>query len=354
MENNNLPIGTPQEAELNANLPGMASQAQSQPTENSPNMSTNAVSQTVQPGTNPPPAQTAVNYGSAPTSVPSAPTQTAYNPYQQPSSVSTTQAYPYQSAVYGSASANPNKKSVGKIVSLVLGIVLTLVGAFLTFCLAIYDIDYFQTYGEVEIVVPAYIMVMLPLVIGIVLIVFGCRKNKNPVMAVPQTAVGANYYATPQQFAAPATTATTANTPQTVASNSQPVASGQPFPTTDASTAPVDTAAQTQVAAPSTSTPSGASPMTYQYAPTTHIQGGFDDIAKKNARKSGFISIGIVVLMWIILFITDYIFWYLLILPIGCSISALKSNIKSVVGWLSLILSILSLLLFILLLIAMF
>ena len=77
------------------------------------------------------------------------------------------------------------------------------------------------------------------------------------------------------------------------------------------------------------------------------------EVAQKNARNSALLSIGIVVIMWIILiavalFLNRWIFsWYFLIIPVIVSIGAIKNYPKSLSAWISLILSILSIVLFV-------
>lgn len=363
MENNNLPVATPQNTEPNAVQPEIVSQAQAQQTEFLPDMA-NAASQTgeSQPGTAPTPTQTAVNYGYLPTSAPSMPAQPAYNPYQQqPSFVPTLQTNPYQSAVYGSVAVNPNKKSVGKIVSLILGIILTIIGAFLTFGLAVYDIDTFQTYGEVDIIIPAYIVFLIPLIIGIILIVFGCKKNKNPVTVVPQTAVGANYYAASQptsyvptasytQSQTNTTVSAPVSQPQVNTTNFAPVSPQPQVNATDSapiSQPQVNAADSAPVSQPqvngASSTPIGASSMTYQYAPTVQIEDDSKKVAKKNARRNGIISIVISACMWLLIFVFQYVvIGWVTIIPIVLAVSSLKSYIKSATGWVSMIFSIIT------------
>lgn len=338
MENNNLPTGTPQEAELNAVQPVN--------TENQPETTTEVSAQTPEPQPQNVPeapvqstASYSYSYGSAANVAPSVPQQ-AYNPYQQQASVPNT-AYPYQAQVY-TQTTNPNKKSGGKIVALVFGIILTIIGAFLTFCVTVYYMDVYNTYDAVSVEIPVYVTVLLPLIIGIILIVFGCKKKK--IAAVNPSAVGVpNSYPTPLTYS-PTLYAQPTVQP-TVTPNPQPT-TVQPSTATTANPAeaatPSDVAAQTQVGAATTNSV-GTAPTTYQYAPTAPIQGNAKDILKKNARRSGLISIAISVCMWVLIFGLNFVVvGWITILPICLAYNSLKSNIKSVSGWIGMILSILT------------
>ena len=387
MENNNNPFSTPQNNNTGA-TELLSDTAATQEASTAAADASTAAPQTAQPVQTAAPQQPYNPYQAAQpvqTAAPqqpynpyqaAQPVQTAapqqpYNPYQvaQPVQTATPQQpyNPYQTA-YQSSVAATGKRSVGKIVSLVIGIILTVLGAFWLLAMIMVFISDFSTYGEVEISIPVVIIFSLPLIIGIILTVFGAKKKK--VDAVPSATT--NYYAAPQPTPA-ATVPTQAAVPTaTVPTTAVPTATA---PTTAATTnfsaaQPNTTVADsaTQAAAP-TVQPNAAPSMptfnqagentaqntvstaqTYQYAPTVTIQDDSKELTKKNARKNGLIAIGIIVLMWVILFLTDRIFWYLLIIPIVMAVNALRNNIKSIAGWASLVLSILSVILFILLL----
>ena len=73
----------------------------------------------------------------------------------------------------------------------------------------------------------------------------------------------------------------------------------------------------------------------------------------RSARKSAFISIGVVILMWVLLFVLAFLFekwvfsWYFLIIPIVISGAAIKSYPKSISAWVSLLFAVLSIVAFI-------
>ncbi len=349
MENNNQPIGTP---EVN-NAPTELSTPPA--TESAP------VINNTQPVAAPvaQPVQTA-----AP--------QQAYNPYQAAQPVQTTapqQTYnPYQ-ATYAYQSANTSKRSVGKIIALIIGILLILFGAFWLFATAMVFISEFNNYGEVEISIPVVIVFSLPLIIGIVLTVFGAKKKKS---AMPVSTAPINYnanskptaYAAPVQNSAPVapvvnTSATipqpTTYTQANLVQNSAPVQTATPVaseatvvdtsatipqPTAYTQAAPVQNATPVQTATPVTPVANTAS--SYQYTPTVAIQDDSMQLAKKTARNNGLIAIAIIAVMWLILLLSGYIFWYLLILPFIMSFNSLKNNIKSIAGWSGMILSVIS------------
>ncbi len=292
---------------------------------------------------------------------PTAPVQTAA-PQPVQTAAPQQSANPYQASYsYApSAVATTNKRSVGKIIALVIGIILTVLGAFWLLATIMVYVSEFNTYGEVEISIPVVIIFSLPLIIGIVLTVFGAKKSKQVTpVASPYSAPQPTAYTAANTYA-PTTVPTAVPTSAPVSTPvSTPVAADATAPTvSEQITAPTiqTTAAPSaptfnqagQTAAP---TPvSGAS--TYQYAPTVTIQDDSQELSKKNARKNGLIAIAIVVVMWLILLLTGYIFWYLLIIPIIMAVTALKNNIKSIAGWASLALSILSVILFIVVLIS--
>ena len=79
----------------------------------------------------------------------------------------------------------------------------------------------------------------------------------------------------------------------------------------------------------------------------------FEHIVVIPARKSAFISIGVVILMWVLLFALAFLFekwvfsWYFLIIPIVISGAAIKSYPKSISAWVSLLFAVLSIVAFI-------
>ena len=344
MENNNTPFGTPQDNN-NATTELLPDAAASQ-TPSAADVSTAAPQAAPQQPYTYQPAQP----------VQTAAPQQPYNPYQAAQPVQTAaaqQSYnPYQAAYQPSVTTTV-KRSVGKIISLIIGIILMVLGGLWLFATIAVFVSEYNTYGEVEISIPVVVIFSLPFIIGVILTVFGAKKKK--VTAVPIATT--NYYTAPQPTpyngtaTASPTAASTATAPTYTAAplpNAPAADSTAPTvqPATETSVPTFNQAGQTDAQNPVSTA------QTYQYAPTATIQDDSKKLAKKNARKNGLMSIGIVVLMWAILLITDYIFWYLLIIPIVISFNALKNNIKSIVAWLSMILSILSVILFVLLLIA--
>ena len=321
MENNNLPAATE-----NNIVPDAASAAQN----NAPSvdatgsMPSNPYAPAAQPSPNAaymPPAQPA---GYAPNAN-----------YGQPAPAANVYAY---TPGYSISKTGSGQWSVGKILALIFGIILALGGGFLTLCLVVAD----ASTGFTDVVIPAYVVVAIPLILGIVLIVLGEKKKKEPVLLNAAYAPPYN-----QGYAVPAAQ-NNANT-----GYAAPVASPAP------NTAPVqgqpaaqDTAAGMPTIAQAVSTatsaiPQGTNPagnavgMNYQYSPTAFIEDESKKLAKKNARRSALLALGVLVLMWIIAFF-GWISWYLLILPFILAFNALRSNIKSILGWLAMILSALS------------
>ena len=108
---------------------------------------------------------------------------------------------------------------------------------------------------------------------------------------------------------------------------------------------PVQTAVPTYIpaAAPQTNA------MNYQYAGSGAIQDESDKILKKNARNLGLGAIAILVLFWILVFVLDRFSIWFLIIPFILSFDSLKkSRAKSVAGWIGMIGSVLTALLFVL------
>ena len=279
---------------------------------------------------------------------PTAPTyaQPTAAPYAQPAVTSYTMpATNYQIPVNQVGS-----RTVGQKIALIFGIVLTVLFGFLTFCVAVYDIDTYNKLGEVDLELGAYIVLGIPLIIGILLIVLGARKKQNQAISAPAASyapTAASYPApSAQSYSAPVATSVPTATPLPTAT---PVATATPLPTADpAATATAsDSSAQAfPVSAPAVNTAS------YQYAPTTILADDTAKVARKTARKSALIAIACIVVLWVLVFTLDLLSWYLLIIPFVLSFRALKSYIKSPSGWFAMILSILSTIVLILLVIA--
>ena len=283
---------------------------------------------------------------------PAAPTyaQPAAPTYAQPAATYTLPATNYQIPTQ-----NTGKRTAGQIVSLIIGIILTVLFSFFTFCVAVYDIDTYNTQGEVDVEIGAYIILAIPLLIGILLIWLGARKKKNnPVIAptaayVPAAPASTGYAApTAQGYTAPTVSGTAAPAAQEFASPTATV-SGTGINTAQP-TAPVSSAntlpGTQPTAAPVTNTAD------YQYAATAIIGDDAEKVARKTARNSGLLAIGCIVIMWVLVFALDLLSWYLLIFPFILSFRAIKSCAKSPAGWFGMVLSILSAVLIVLLMIA--
>lgn len=280
-----------------------------------------------------------------------------------------------------------SKRSAGKIVALVIGIILTVIfgGLFALFLLA----DALTGFEDLSISIFIHVFFGFFLVIGILLIVLGAKKNKNAV-AVNSTVQP--YTAMPVQSAAPVpsysyTPAPVTNNTPAVPNTAAPVQTTAPVPSYSYTSAPItsntpavpNTAAPVQTAAPVNptasvynapepaavdtnsvaATPSDAtgasssSTQAFDYAPTAMISNDMNDVSKASARKSAFLSMGIVAAMWVIflalvIFLQRWVLsWYFLIIPVIIAVGAIRSYPKSVLAWISLIVSILSIVMFV-------
>ena len=225
------------------------------------------------------------------------------------------------------------KRSGGQIAALVFGIILTVLNGLLELLLFIGDAA--TDFKDSEAIAPAYVFFAFFLIIGIVLIIVGARKGKKLVPVGQQLQ---NTVYTSQPVLSP-----TYSTPvQPVATPVQPVATPvQPV------AEPVSTAADQPAATPVSTAAS------FDYAPTTIVTDDLKSVGIKSARKSAFISIGVVILMWVLLFALAFLFekwvfsWYFLIIPIVISGAAIKSYPKSISAWVSLLFAVLSIVAFI-------
>ena len=274
---------------------------------------------------------------------PTAPTyaQPTAPTYAQPAA----QTYTLPATNYQIPTQNNGKRSVGQIVSLIFGILITLFFGFCTFAVAVYDIDTYNTEGQVDVEVGVYIVLLIPLLIGILLIWLGARKKKNNAVSAPTAtyAPAAASYTTPasQGYVVPPMAASTAAAPTaTIPTAAAPIVNA-PVSGTAAETAP-----QTL---PTTAPVTTAD---YQYAATAMIGDDSEKVARKSARNSGLLAIGCIVIMWVLVFALDLLSWYLLIIPFILSFRAIKTCVKSPAGWFGMVLSVLSTILLILLVIA--
>lgn len=240
-----------------------------------------------------------------------------------------TQTYNYaptQTAPYAAAGQPiiTTKRSGGQIVALVFGIILTIIFGML--CLLLFIGDAVSGFVDFSSTIFGYGFFGFFLAIGIILIVKGAGKGKKIVSVVP-----------PQQYTA--------------------------MPTQPYSAVPVQNIPQAQsVAAPAQNIPQaqptaeaneGSAPAAFNYSPTSMINDDSKAVAKKSARKSAFLSMGVVLIMWVVLiaiiwFLNRWVFsWYFLIIPVIISIGAIKNYPKSLSAWISLVISILSIVLFV-------
>ncbi len=295
---------------------------------------------------------------------PTAPTyaQPTAPTYAQPAA----QTYTLPATNYQIPTQNNGKRSVGQIVSLIFGILITLFFAFCTFAVAVYDIDTYNTEGQVDVEMGVYIVLLIPLLIGILLIWLGARKKKNNAVSAPTAtyAPAAASYTTPasQGYVVPPMAASTATaSTATIPTATAPTAT---IPTAAAPTATIPTATAPTVTAPVSGTAAETAPQTlpttapvtntadYQYAATAMIGDDSDKVARKSARNSGLLAIGCIVIMWVLVFALDLLSWYLLIIPFILSFRAIKTCVKSPAGWFGMVLSVLSTIVLILLVIA--
>ena len=251
------------------------------------------------------------------------------------------------------------KRSGGQIAALVFGIILTVLNGLLELLLFIGDAA--TDFKDSEAIAPAYVFFAFFLIIGIVLIIVGARKGKKlvPVGQQLQNTVYTSQpvlsptYSTPvQPVATPvqpvATPVQPVATPvQPVATPVQPVAEPVSTAAVHPAATPVSTAADQPAATPVSTA------ATFDYAPTSIVTDDLKSVGIRSARKSAFISIGVVILMWVLLFALAFLFekwvfsWYFLIIPIVISGAAIKSYPKSVSAWVSLLFAVLSIVAFI-------
>lgn len=268
-----------------------------------------------------------------------------------PQSQPVTNTFNYAPAVNPYAAAAQTmikpKRSAGQIVAMVFGIILTVIfgGLFALFLLA----DAMTGFEDLSVSIFIHGFFAFFLVIGILLIVFGAKKKKNAVSVTPTVQP---YTAMPVQTAAPAPSYS--YTPAPVTSNNPAVPNtAEPAQTP----APVNAAAvDTNSVASTPSDATGAAPSStpaFDYAPTAMISNDINDVSKASARKSAFLSMGIVALMWIIfmalvIFLQRWVLsWYFLVIPVIIAVGAIRSYPKSVSAWISLIVSILSIVMFV-------
>ena len=306
--------------------------------------------------------------------VPTYPQQQAY-PQVQP--IRQVQSVPKPSVSYAptNQAVFVRKRSGGQIACLVIGIILAVINIFFEFVLIV---------GYANNALPSDVMLVMTLFfgvflfVGILFIIGGARKGtklvsvglpQNNATLPVQTSYGMPYSSVPYQAtpvqtapvqtAAPVPAATSVQTaaptpvqttvPVQEAAPIQtevPVAEATPFP----AAAPIQTDAPDQQQSPVDPTSTSTA---FNYAPTAVLTDESVSVAKKSARKSAFISMGVVVLMWVVLialaWITDkwYLPWYLMLISVICAISAIKNYPKSVSAWISLVVSILSIIVYI-------
>ena len=230
------------------------------------------------------------------------------------------------------------KRSGGQIAALVFGIILTVLNGLLELLLFIGDAA--TDFKDSEAIAPAYVFFAFFLIIGIVLIIVGARKGKKLVPVGQQLQ---NTVYTSQPVLSP-----TYSTPvQPVATPVQPVAEPVSTAAVHPAATPVSTAADQPAATPVSTA------ATFDYAPTSIVTDDLKSVGIRSARKSAFISIGVVILMWVLLFALAFLFekwvfsWYFLIIPIVFSGAAIKSYPKSISAWVSLLFAVLSIVAFI-------
>ena len=253
-----------------------------------------------------------------------------------------TQTYNYappQTAPYAAAGQPiiTTKRSGGQIVALVFGIILTIIFGML--CLLLFIGDAVSGFVDFSSTIFGYGFFGFFLAIGIILIVKGAGKGKKIVSVVPPQ----QYTAMPTQ---PYSAAPVQNIPQ-----AQPVAApAQNIPQAQPVAAPAQNIPQAQPAAQANE---GSASAAFNYSPTSMINDDSKAVAKKSARKSAFLSMGVVLIMWVVLiaiiwFLNRWVFsWYFLIIPVIISIGAIKNYPKSLSAWISLVISILSIVLFV-------
>ena len=237
------------------------------------------------------------------------------------------------------------KRSGGQIAALVFGIILTVLNGLLELLLFIGDAA--TDFKDSEAIAPAYVFFAFFLIIGIVLIIVGARKGKK-LVPVGQQLQNTVYTSQPVLSPTYSTPVQPVATPvQPVATPVQPVAEPVSTAAVHPAATPVSTAADQPAATPVSTA------ATFDYAPTSIVTDDLKSVGIRSARKSAFISIGVVILMWVLLFALAFLFekwvfsWYFLIIPIFISIAAIKSYPKSISAWVSLLFAVLSIVAFI-------
>ena len=237
------------------------------------------------------------------------------------------------------------KRSGGQIAALVFGIILTVLNGLLELLLFIGDAA--TDFKDSEAIAPAYVFFAFFLIIGIVLIIVGARKGKK-LVPVGQQLQNTVYTSQPVLSPTYSTPVQPVATPvQPVATPVQPVAESVSTAAVHPAATPVSTAADQPAATPVSTA------ATFDYAPTSIVTDDLKSVGIRSARKSAFISIGVVILMWVLLFALAFLFekwvfsWYFLIIPIVISGAAIKSYPKSISAWVSLLFAVLSIVAFI-------
>ena len=263
---------------------------------------------------------------------------------------------------YGQPVVN-SKRSAGQIVALIFGVLITVIFGFLFFVFFLGDAV--SGFEEPAMSLIIHTITGSFVAFGIFLIVFGAKKKKNAVttgavqqqyIAPVQTAPAAQPYAAPvqtapvaQPYAAPVQTAPTAQpyaAPVQTAPAAQPYAT--PAPTvSEAVPAPAPTVSEA-VPAPAPVDTAAA----YDYAPTQVISDDSNEVAKKGARKSALIVMGVDLAVWVVVLIlllgfNYWVFpWYLLFFVAIGAINAIRTYPKSVTAWISLLFSVVTIILF--------
>ena len=237
------------------------------------------------------------------------------------------------------------KRSGGQIAALVFGIILTVLNGLLELLLFIGDAA--TDFKDSEAIAPAYVFFAFFLIIGIVLIIVGARKGKK-LVPVGQQLQNTVYTSQPVLSPTYSTPVQPVATPvQPVTTPVQPVAEPVSTAAVHPAATPVSTAADQPAATPVSTA------ATFDYAPTSIVTDDLKSVGIRSARKSAFISIGVVILMWVLLFALAFLFekwvfsWYFLIIPIVISGAAIKSYPKSISAWVSLLFAVLSIVAFI-------
>ena len=280
-------------------------------------------------------AAQAYETGQAAATAPAAqPAQTA--PTAQPAqNVSAAQPYSYQPVQQYSSDGLvfPKRKlSVGGLITLILGALLSFGGLILGIGDVAVLIETMQSRALEAVDIVAFIVLLLPLLFGILLLVLGIRhlhKKSTPTVNPTVVTINANTAANP----APVTYAT------------QNVPTPTTLPNTTATTPTTGAAATASTGGTPTAT-------NYDYAQIAALQDETDKVCRRRGRGTALGSLALTALFWVLALALDRIAFAMLILPIFLAISSLRfSRGKSFLGWLSLIISIFSPIFFIMVLI---